>query len=40
MDEGSKYIKLTDPKLSNYGYYPELALVDINFRVKPWIKYR
>ena len=39
MDEGSKNIKLADPKLNSYSYYPELALVDINFCVKPRIKY-
>ena len=35
MDEGSKNIKLADPKLTDYYYYPELVLVDINFCVKP-----
>ena len=38
MDEGSKNIKLADPKLNGYNAYPELAIVDINFCVKPWIK--
>ena len=38
MNEGSKNIKLADPKLNSYRYYPELALVDIDFCVKPWIK--
>ena len=39
MDEGSKNIKLADPELDGYTIYPELVLVDINFCVKPWIKY-
>ena len=34
-DEGSKSIKLADPKLNGYFYYPELMLVDTNFCVKP-----
>ena len=37
-DKGSKSIKLADPKLDSYNYYPELVLVDTNFCVKPWIK--
>ena len=35
MDESSKNIKLAEPKLYRYTMYPELALVDINFCVKP-----
>ena len=35
MDDGAKNIKLADPKLRVYANYPELALVDINFCVKP-----
>ena len=35
-DEGSKNIKLAEPILSAYYYYPELVLVDVNFCVKPW----
>ena len=38
-NEGSKNIKLAEPKLTNYQYYPELILVDTQFCVKPWIKY-
>ena len=34
-DEGSKSIKLADPKLNSYYYYPELMLVDTKFCVKP-----
>ena len=34
-DEGSKSIKLADPKLSGYYEYPELVLVDTKFCVKP-----
>ena len=33
-DEGSKNIKLADPKLSGYSEYPELVLVDTNFCIK------
>ena len=36
--EGSKSIKLADPKLEEYIWYPELVLVDTNFCVNPWIK--
>ena len=32
---GTKNIKLANPKLDSYFAYPELALVDINFCVKP-----
>ena len=32
---GKKNIQLVEPKLSNYSFYPELFLVDINFCVKP-----
>ena len=34
-DEGSKGIKLADPKLNGYYEYPELVLVDTKFCVKP-----
>ena len=34
-DEGSKNIKLADPKLDYYLYYPEMVLVDVNYCVKP-----
>ena len=34
-DGGSKSIKLADPKLNSYYYYPELVLVDTEFCVKP-----
>ena len=34
-DEGSKSIKLADPKLSSYYRYPELILVDTQFCVNP-----
>ena len=37
-DNGSKSIKLADPKLNYYDYYPELILVDTKFCVNPWIK--
>ena len=33
--EGSKSIKLADPKLDNYYDFPELVLVDTKFCVKP-----
>ena len=32
---GSKNIKLADSKLNSYYAYPELALVDVKFCVKP-----
>ena len=38
-NEGSKNIKLAEPKLDTYWAYPELILVDTQFCVKPWIKY-
>ena len=34
-DEGSKSIKLADPKLTAYQESPELILVDTSFCVKP-----
>ena len=34
-DEGSKNIKLADPKLNEYIYHPELILVDTQFCVNP-----
>ena len=34
-DEGSKSIKLANPKLTDYRWYPELVLVDTKFCVKP-----
>ena len=34
-DEGSKSIKLADPKLENYRDYPELILVDTQFCINP-----
>ena len=33
-DGGSKSIKLADPKLKDYHYYPELVVVDTQFCVK------
>ena len=33
-DEGSRNIKLAEPKLTSYSYYPELFLVDTQFCVK------
>ena len=37
-DQGSKSIKLAEPKLDNYIHYLELILVDTQFCVNPWIK--
>jgi len=39
-NEGSKNIKLAQPKLTDYVFYPELILVDTQFCVKSWIKYQ
>ena len=35
IDGESKIIKLADPQLDGYSYYPELFLVDIDYCVKP-----
>ena len=35
LDGQSKNIKLADPQLTDYRYYPELLLVDTTFCVKP-----
>ena len=35
LDGQSKNIKLADPQLTDYCYYPELLLVDTTFCVKP-----
>ena len=34
-DETSKYIKLAEPKLTDYYHYPELMLVDTKYCVNP-----